>query len=42
VSAVIAAESSLDLTRPFAVSNADDLYGRESFRSSESTGDERE
>jgi UTP-glucose-1-phosphate uridylyltransferase len=32
VSAVIAGESSLDLTRPFAVSNADDLYGRESFR----------
>ncbi len=31
VSAVIAAEHSLDLTRPFAVSNADDLYGRESF-----------
>jgi UTP-glucose-1-phosphate uridylyltransferase len=32
VSAVIAAETSLDLSRPFAVSNADDLYGRESFR----------
>lgn len=32
VDAVLAAESSLDLTRPFAVSNADDLYGRESFR----------
>jgi UTP-glucose-1-phosphate uridylyltransferase len=32
VSAVIAAESSLDLSRPFAVSNADDLYGRESFQ----------
>jgi UTP-glucose-1-phosphate uridylyltransferase len=31
VDAVLAAESSLDLTRPFAVSNADDLYGRESF-----------
>jgi UTP-glucose-1-phosphate uridylyltransferase len=32
VSAVVAAESSLDQSRPFAVSNADDLYGRESFR----------
>jgi UTP-glucose-1-phosphate uridylyltransferase len=32
VSAVLASESSLDLTKPFAVSNADDLYGRESFR----------
>lgn len=32
VSAVLAAESSLDLSRPFAVSNADDLYGRESFQ----------
>ncbi|MGA7835800.1 MAG: NTP transferase domain-containing protein [Acidimicrobiales bacterium] len=32
VDAVLAAESSLDVTRPFAVSNADDLYGRESFR----------
>jgi UTP-glucose-1-phosphate uridylyltransferase len=31
VDAVLAAQSSLDLTRPFAVSNADDLYGRESF-----------
>ncbi len=31
VDAVLAAENSLDLTRPFAVSNADDLYGRESF-----------
>jgi hypothetical protein len=31
VDAVLAAEDSLDLTRPFAVSNADDLYGRESF-----------
>jgi hypothetical protein len=31
VDAVLAAESSLDLTRPFGVSNADDLYGRESF-----------
>lgn len=32
VDAVLAAESALDLDRPFAVSNADDLYGRESFR----------
>jgi MobA-like NTP transferase protein len=32
VSAVLAAEPALDLTQPFAVSNADDLYGRESFR----------
>jgi UTP-glucose-1-phosphate uridylyltransferase len=32
VSAVLASESALDLTKPFAVSNADDLYGRESFR----------
>lgn len=32
VDAVLAAQSSLDLTRPFAVSNADDLYGRESFQ----------
>jgi hypothetical protein len=32
VDAVLAAENVLDLTRPFAVSNADDLYGRESFR----------
>ncbi len=32
VDAVLAAESTLDVTRPFAVSNADDLYGRESFR----------
>lgn len=31
VSAVLAAEDCLDLTQPFAVSNADDLYGRESF-----------
>jgi UTP-glucose-1-phosphate uridylyltransferase len=31
VDAVLAAETSLDLTRPFGVSNADDLYGRESF-----------
>jgi hypothetical protein len=31
VSAVLAAESSLDLTKPFGVSNADDLYGREAF-----------
>jgi UTP-glucose-1-phosphate uridylyltransferase len=31
VSAVLAAESALDLTKPFGVSNADDLYGRESF-----------
>ncbi|MGC2168124.1 MAG: NTP transferase domain-containing protein [Acidimicrobiales bacterium] len=32
VSAVLAAESVLDISKPFAVSNADDLYGRESFR----------
>ena len=32
VDAVLAAQSSLDLSRPFAVSNADDLYGRESFQ----------
>ncbi len=32
VDAVLSAEASLDLTRPFGVSNADDLYGRESFR----------
>ena len=31
VSAVLAAESSLDLSKPFAVSNADDLYGRAAF-----------
>jgi hypothetical protein len=31
VDAVLAAEDSLDLTQPFGVSNADDLYGRESF-----------
>jgi UTP-glucose-1-phosphate uridylyltransferase len=31
VDAVLSAESALDLTRPFGVSNADDLYGRESF-----------
>lgn len=31
VDAVLAAEESLDLTKPFGVSNADDLYGRESF-----------
>jgi hypothetical protein len=31
VDAVLAAESHLDLTKPFGVSNADDLYGRESF-----------
>ena len=31
VDAVLAAESSLDLSRAFGVSNADDLYGRESF-----------
>ena len=37
VDAVLAAQSSLDLTRPFAVSNADDLYGRESFSSSAAT-----
>ncbi len=32
VSAVLAAEPALDTSSPFAVSNADDLYGRESFR----------
>lgn len=32
VDAVLAAESHLDLTRPFGVSNADDLYGRQAFR----------
>ena len=31
VSAVLAAESSLDTTKKFGVSNADDLYGREAF-----------
>ncbi len=31
VDAVLAAKTSLDLSRPFGVSNADDLYGRESF-----------
>jgi hypothetical protein len=31
VDAVLAAESSLDTSRPFGVSNADDLYGRSSF-----------
>ena len=31
VAAVLAAESSLDLSKPFAVSNADDLYGRAAF-----------
>jgi MobA-like NTP transferase domain len=31
VEAVLAAESSLDLSKPFGVSNADDLYGREAF-----------
>ena len=31
VDAVLSAESVLDVTRPFGVSNADDLYGRESF-----------
>ena len=31
VDAVLSAESVLDLTQPFGVSNADDLYGRESF-----------
>jgi len=31
VDAVLAAEENLDMTRPFGVSNADDLYGRESF-----------
>ena len=28
---MLAAEASLDLTRPFGVSNADDLYGRDAF-----------
>lgn len=32
VDAVLAAEANLDLSKPFGVSNADDLYGRESFR----------
>ena len=31
VDAVLTAESSLDLSKPFAVSNADDLYGRAAF-----------
>jgi UTP-glucose-1-phosphate uridylyltransferase len=31
VDAVLSAEGALDVTRPFGVSNADDLYGRESF-----------
>lgn len=31
VDAVLAAEDVLDLSRPFAVSNADDLYGRDAF-----------
>jgi MobA-like NTP transferase domain len=31
VDAVLAAEDRLDLSRPFAVSNADDLYGRDAF-----------
>ena len=31
VDAVLAAEPALDTSRPFGVSNADDLYGRESF-----------
>ena len=31
VDAVLAATPSLDRTRPFAVSNADDLYGRDAF-----------
>jgi hypothetical protein len=31
VDAVLAAESSLDLDRPFGISNADDLYGRAAF-----------
>jgi hypothetical protein len=31
VDAVLAAEPFLDTTRPFAVSNADDLYGRDAF-----------
>ncbi|HEY7931544.1 MAG TPA: sugar phosphate nucleotidyltransferase [Acidimicrobiales bacterium] len=32
VQAVLAAESALDLTKPFGVSNADDLYGRRAFK----------
>lgn len=32
VDAVLSAETCLDLTKPFGVSNADDLYGRDSFR----------
>ncbi|MFI5036103.1 MAG: NTP transferase domain-containing protein [Acidimicrobiales bacterium] len=31
VDAVLAARGQLDLTRPFAVANADDLYGRDAF-----------
>jgi len=31
VDAVLAAESNLDLSKPFGVSNADDLYGRAAF-----------
>jgi hypothetical protein len=31
VDAVLAAEATLDVTQPFAVSNADDLYGRDAF-----------
>lgn len=31
VEATLAAESSLDLSRPFGISNADDLYGRAAF-----------
>ena len=32
VDAVLAAEHELDLTKPFGVSNADDLYGRRAFK----------
>ena len=32
VDAVLAAEHQLDLTKPFGVSNADDLYGRRAFK----------
>ncbi len=32
VEAVLAAESELDLSKPFGVSNADDLYGRRAFK----------
>ncbi len=32
VDAVLAAEHHLDLTKPFGISNADDLYGRQAFQ----------